>query len=95
MGEKFGPRTLDIDILLFGEEVIAFGKYSFPRKELVKYPFMLKPLVDVAPNLKHPVTREYFRNIWKTLSATNPVLTPVEINRIGLPNCNWHSGFSI
>jgi 2-amino-4-hydroxy-6-hydroxymethyldihydropteridine diphosphokinase len=95
VGEKFGPRTLDIDILLFGEEVIEFGKYAFPRKELVKYPFMLKPLVDVAPDLKHPVTREYFRNIWKSLSATNPVLTPVEINKVGLPNCHWHSGYSV
>jgi 2-amino-4-hydroxy-6-hydroxymethyldihydropteridine diphosphokinase len=88
-GEKFGPRTLDIDILLYGNEVIRFGKYSFPRKELVKYPFMLKPLVDIAPDLKHPETGLAFKSLWNDLSRSNPILTPVELSRTGLPNCVW------
>ncbi|MBT8142984.1 MAG: 2-amino-4-hydroxy-6-hydroxymethyldihydropteridine diphosphokinase [Gammaproteobacteria bacterium] len=90
-GEKFGPRTLDIDILLYGDEIIQFGKYAFPRKELVKYPFMLKPLVDIAPSLKHPVSKQLFSEIWDELSRTKPILTPIKLNRIGLPNCHWHA----
>ena len=89
-GEKFGPRTLDIDILLYGDEVIKFGKYSFPRKELVKYPFMLKPLVDIAPTLKHPVSHKSFLSLWENLSKKKHTLTPVVFNRVGLPNCIWH-----
>lgn len=94
-GEKFGPRTLDIDILLYGDEVIQFGKYSFPRKELVKYPFMLKPLVDVCPDLKHPVTHELFSTLWAQLSQTNPILTPITLDRSGLPNCHWHAPYRL
>lgn len=90
VGEKFGPRTLDIDILLFGDEVIQFGKYSFPRKELVKYSFMLKPLVDISPDLKHPGTHELFSELWQVLSESKPVLTPIKLSRTGLPNCTWH-----
>jgi len=94
VGEKFGPRTLDIDILLFGDEVIKFGKYAFPRKETVKYPFMLKPLVDIAPALIHPETHEAFADIWKKLSQQKHTLTEVALNKIGLPNCHWHPSFS-
>ncbi len=93
-GEKFGPRTLDIDILLFGEEVIKFGKYAFPRDELVKYPFMLKPLVDIAPTLKHPESRQAFSELWRDLSYKKHTLTEVKLNKIGLPNCRWHKSFS-
>ena len=89
-GEKFGPRTLDIDILLYGDEIIKFGKYEFPRQELVKYSFMLKPLVDINPDLKHPVTKELFKTLWAELSLKKYTLTPILLNRIGLPNCTWH-----
>ncbi len=92
-GEKFGPRTLDIDILLFGEEVIKFGKYAFPRDELVKYPFMLKPLVDIAPKLIHPETHQPFIDLWRELSNKKHILTEIKLNKIGLPNCHWHKSF--
>lgn len=93
-GEKFGPRTLDIDILLFGDEVIKFGKYTFPREELVKYPFMLKPLVDIAPKLAHPQSREKFSELWRELSKKKHTLREINLNKIGLPNCTWHKSFS-
>jgi len=92
-GEKFGPRTLDIDILLYGDEVIKFGKYAFPRDELVKYPFMLKPLVDISPELTHPATRTPFVELWRELSKKKHTLTEIKLNKIGLPNCTWHTAF--
>lgn len=52
--ERFAPRTLDIDLLLYGEAVIESGGIRIPRKELVRYAFMLKPLVDIAAARKHP-----------------------------------------
>ena len=94
VGEKFGPRALDIDILLYGDEVIKFGKYAFPRDELVKYPFMLKPLIDIAPALTHPETREPFIELWRELSNKKHTLTEIKLNKVGLPNCHWHPSFS-
>lgn len=51
---RFAPRTLDLDLLLFGDAVIQRDGLRIPRKELVKYAFMLKPLVDIAGDRKHP-----------------------------------------
>lgn len=51
---RYAPRTLDLDLLLFGDAVIQRDGLRIPRKELVKYAFMLKPLVDIAGERKHP-----------------------------------------
>lgn len=53
-GERFAPRTLDLDLLLFGDCVIDDGHVRVPRQELLEYAFMLKPLADLAPDLQHP-----------------------------------------
>lgn len=52
---RFAPRTLDLDLLLFGDRVIDREDLRVPRRELLKYAFMLKPLADLAPALRHPV----------------------------------------
>lgn len=52
---RFAPRTLDLDLLLFGDAVIDTDSVRVPRRELVKYAFMLRPLADIAPALRHPV----------------------------------------
>lgn len=51
---RFAPRTLDLDLLLFGDAIIERDGIRVPRKELVKYAFMLKPLVDIAGVRRHP-----------------------------------------
>lgn len=50
------PRTIDLDILLFGEEVIATERLTVPHPELLNRPFALVPLVQVDPHLTHPST---------------------------------------
>ncbi|MDT8410706.1 MAG: 2-amino-4-hydroxy-6-hydroxymethyldihydropteridine diphosphokinase [Wenzhouxiangellaceae bacterium] len=62
---KFADRTLDIDILLFGDRVGKFGKLELPRGEILKYAHVLKPLADLAPELKHPVTGKTFAEHWR------------------------------
>ena len=62
---KFADRTLDIDILLFGERAGRFGKLVLPRGEILKYAHVLKPLADLAPDLKHPVTGKSFAEHWQ------------------------------
>ncbi len=61
---KFSDRSLDIDILLHGDKAGVFDGLELPRDEILKYAHVLKPLADIAPNLKHPVTGQTFADHW-------------------------------
>ena len=52
---RFGPRILDLDILLFDEVVINSGRLIIPHPRMHKRRFVLKPLCDIDPALIHPV----------------------------------------
>ncbi|OUS01271.1 2-amino-4-hydroxy-6-hydroxymethyldihydropteridine diphosphokinase [Gammaproteobacteria bacterium 54_18_T64] len=56
VGPKFGPRTLDIDILTCGELRGLVDGVALPRDELTENAFVLLPLVDIAPDERHPVS---------------------------------------
>jgi 2-amino-4-hydroxy-6-hydroxymethyldihydropteridine diphosphokinase len=53
-----GPRIIDIDILLYGTAVVRGGKLEIPHPRMVERRFVLLPLHDLAPELRHPVTRK-------------------------------------
>ncbi|TVQ37442.1 MAG: 2-amino-4-hydroxy-6-hydroxymethyldihydropteridine diphosphokinase [Wenzhouxiangella sp.] len=61
---KFSDRSLDIDILLHGNKVGQFDGLELPRDEILKYAHVLKPLADIAPELKHPITGKSFARHW-------------------------------
>ena len=52
------PRTIDIDIILFGEEIIETDRLSIPHRKMTIRPFVLKPLLQIDPEIVHPVTKE-------------------------------------
>jgi len=52
-----GPRTIDIDILLYGVAVIDAEELQVPHTRLAERRFVLEPLAELAPDLRHPVTR--------------------------------------
>ena len=52
--KKFASRTLDIDILTYGELTGEFDGVSLPRDEILKHAFVLRPLADLAPYAMHP-----------------------------------------
>lgn len=62
--KKFAPRTLDIDLILYGDLVIHEGKLQLPRPEITEYAFMLEPLAEIAPNLTHPALGKTFGDLW-------------------------------
>lgn len=54
--ERWGPRTLDLDILLFGNQTIDTERLTIPHYDMRNRAFMLYPLADIAPDLVFPDT---------------------------------------
>jgi 2-amino-4-hydroxy-6-hydroxymethyldihydropteridine diphosphokinase len=52
--EKWGPRMIDIDILLFGQEIVDAGDLAIPHPEMHKRRFVLVPINEIAPYVIHP-----------------------------------------
>ncbi|WP_343647053.1 2-amino-4-hydroxy-6-hydroxymethyldihydropteridine diphosphokinase [Enterobacter sp.] len=52
--ERWGPRTLDLDIMLFGDEVISTERLTVPHYDMKNRGFMLWPLFEIAPDLAFP-----------------------------------------
>ncbi|UCD18255.1 MAG: 2-amino-4-hydroxy-6-hydroxymethyldihydropteridine diphosphokinase [Candidatus Zixiibacteriota bacterium] len=52
------PRPIDIDIILFGDEVMENERLSIPHRKMLERPFVLTPLLEIAPDIVHPVTGE-------------------------------------
>jgi 2-amino-4-hydroxy-6-hydroxymethyldihydropteridine diphosphokinase len=57
-GVPKGPRTIDIDILFYGRSVIHSARLEIPHPGIAARRFVLVPLADLAPGLRHPVTRK-------------------------------------
>lgn len=53
--EKYGPRIIDIDILLFNNEVIDIPFLKIPHPEMQNRRFVLMPLTEIAPGIIHPI----------------------------------------
>lgn len=49
-----GPRLLDIDILLYGDDTILTAELQVPHPRMLARKFVLEPLAEIAPELKHP-----------------------------------------
>jgi 2-amino-4-hydroxy-6-hydroxymethyldihydropteridine diphosphokinase len=58
-----GPRTIDIDILLYGDAVVRTARLEIPHPRMAARRFVLTPLADLAPDLCHPVTRHTVREM--------------------------------
>ena len=58
-----GPRTIDIDILLYGNAVVRGAKLEIPHPCMHERRFVLAPLADLAPDLRHPVTHRTVREM--------------------------------
>jgi len=66
--EKWGSRTIDIDILFYGSEVINEKNLQIPHPELHKRLFTLAPLAEIAPELVHPVLNKTILEIKNNLN---------------------------
>jgi 2-amino-4-hydroxy-6-hydroxymethyldihydropteridine diphosphokinase len=60
---KNGPRTIDIDILLFAKAAMRTARLTIPHSRMHERRFVLVPLADLAPELRHPVTHKTVRQM--------------------------------
>jgi len=51
-----GPRIIDIDVLLYGQSIIRTAKLEIPHPRMAERRFVLAPLADLSPDLRHPAT---------------------------------------
>ncbi len=77
---KFSSRTLDIDILTYGNACGEIDGISLPRAEILKNAFVLKPLADIAGNDKHPETFRSFAEHWDAYDKNKQKLWVIDFN---------------
>lgn len=76
---RYADRTLDVDIVLYDDLVAQGpGHLDIPRKEL-KHAFVLKPIVDIAPDIRHPVSGKTMRELWASFPVDSEPLAIVEL----------------
>lgn len=66
-GERFGPRPIDLDILLWGELIVAEPALQVPHLSLHQRAFALAPLCELAPRARHPVLNRSIQELLATL----------------------------
>lgn len=70
---RWGPRTIDLDILLYNQENIKMEKLQIPHVELIKRAFVVLPLYEIAPNLKISNNGELLSTLHKKFSDSKGV----------------------
>lgn len=64
-GPKFSSRTLDLDLLLYDDEICKADGIHIPREEILYNAFVLYPLAEIAPDLMHPTERQSMAQLWR------------------------------
>lgn len=70
----WGPRTIDIDILLYNDAIIDKETLQIPHPHMQNRRFVLQPLADIAPNYRHPQHRKSLKELLAACPDTLPVL---------------------
>jgi 2-amino-4-hydroxy-6-hydroxymethyldihydropteridine diphosphokinase len=76
-GPKFSSRTLDLDLLLYDDLVLNEAGLDVPREEITKNAFVLWPLAELAPGLRHPRLGITMKELWDAFDKDIQELTPI------------------
>ena len=83
---QFISRTLDLDQLLYGTQLINQGGVHVPSSDITNYAFVLKPLVDIAGELIHPTLRRSFAKLWERFDKTDVHMDLVDLQTQDVPS---------
>lgn len=78
--ERFLPRTLDIDILLYGDLVRHDEGHDLPREDIKTYAFVLCPLAEIAGNETHPELGESYSVLWSNFHNSEQQIWPASLS---------------
>jgi len=66
--DRFAPRTVDLDLIIYGDEVISSGGLTLPHPDIVERPFVAIPLLELAPDLILPDSRKPLRSLVSSMA---------------------------
>lgn len=79
--QKKGPRNIDIDILLFGNSIVEAKGLTIPHPAMHQRRFVLEPLAEIAPEVRHPVFKRSVRDLRDALPAGQEVKRALNLGR--------------
>jgi 2-amino-4-hydroxy-6-hydroxymethyldihydropteridine diphosphokinase len=72
---RYADRTLDLDIVFYDDLIIdGPGHLQIPRNEL-QFAFVLRPIADIAPDFRHPLSGKSMRELWQAFPADSEPMT--------------------
>jgi len=74
----FSARTLDLDLLLYDDIVRHDSRVNLPHPDIRRYAFVLRPLAEIAPDLRHPETGLICARMWQQFDKTKQEIWAVE-----------------
>jgi len=83
---RYGPRTLDADLLLFGERVIRADGLVLPHPDITRYAFVLRPLAEIAGARRHPVSGRRIADFWRERPTLDQRVQPADFDPCGVPD---------
>lgn len=72
--EKWGPRIIDIDILFYGKRIVRDKGLEIPHPDLHKRAFVLVPMMEIAPELEHPVLKKQIDELYMDCDDLSDVI---------------------
>jgi 2-amino-4-hydroxy-6-hydroxymethyldihydropteridine diphosphokinase len=79
-GPKFGPRTLDIDVLTYDDLVGEHAGITLPRTEITRNAYVLLPMAELAGEVCLPGTQESYNGLWRQYDQSRQPLKRVSFN---------------
>ena len=83
-GERWGPRTVDLDLLLYDDVVLDSETLTVPHPRMATRRFVLEPCVEIAPELVHPLAACTLEGLLESISTTRPHVAVVGIPGTGV-----------